>query len=89
MVHTLSLARLSPNPTRGALGMRFTTAERGRVWVGLYDLSGRLVRSMVDNTLDAGGYDLQRDLSDVSPGVYFVRLWTAQATRHERLVIAR
>jgi hypothetical protein len=58
------------------------------VWLSLYDVSGRQVRTYLNNILDAGEYSLQRDLSDVSPGVYFVRLWTPSATLHERVVIA-
>jgi hypothetical protein len=84
----LSLARPSPNPTRGVLALHFSLPTQGPVWLSLYDVSGRQVRTYLNNILDAGEYNLQRDLSDVSPGVYFVRLWTPSATLHERVVIA-
>jgi len=29
------------------------------------------------------------DLADVRPGVYFLNLWTPEASRHERLVLMR
>jgi PKD repeat protein len=84
----LSLARPYPNPTRGVLALRFSLPSQGPVWLGLYDVSGRQVRTYLNNILDAGEYNLQRDLSDVRPGVYFVRLWTPSAMKHERVIIA-
>jgi len=45
------------------------------------------VRTFVNNVMEAGDYDLRQDVSDVSPGVYFVRLVTPGATMHERLIV--
>ena len=69
--------------------MRFTTPVRGPVRVGVFDLSGRLVRPCVDNVLDPGSYSFQVDLGNATPGMYFVRLWTPQDTRHEKFVLMR
>jgi len=84
----LALARPYPNPTRGVLALRFSLPSQGPVWLGLYDVSGRQIRTYLNNILDAGEYNLQRDLSDVRPGVYFVRLWRPSAMKHERVIIA-
>jgi hypothetical protein len=86
--HALSLAPPWPNPTRGVLALRFSLPAQGPTWLGVYDVSGRLVRTYLNNVMEPGEYDLRRDISDISPGVYFVRLWTPSATMHERLVVA-
>jgi len=86
---TLSLAPPSPNPTRGDLAVRFMLPTTSETWIGIYDLSGRLVRTCVDNTLRAGVYSFRLDLADVRPGVYFLRLWTPHGTRRERFALTR
>ena len=83
----LSLAAPWPNPARGVLALRFSLPAQGPAWLGLYDVSGRVVRTFVNNVMEAGDYDLRQDVSDVSPGVYFVRLVTPGATMHERLIV--
>ena len=69
------------------LALRFSLPAQGPAWLGLYDVSGRVVRTFVNNVMEAGDYDLRQDVSDVSPGVYFVRLVTPGATMHERLIV--
>jgi PKD repeat protein len=86
---TLSMAPPSPNPARGDLTVRFTLPATGDAWVGIYDIAGRLERTCVDNTLRAGVYSFRIDLGGIRPGIYFVRLWTPQGTRRERIVITR
>jgi len=48
-----------------------------------------VVHRFVDNVLEAGDYSFRVNLTDVSPGIYFLNLWTPQATRHEKLVLMR
>jgi len=69
--------------------VRFTTPHRGPVRLGLYDLTGRLVHRFVDNLLDAGDYGFRVTPTDVSPGIYFLKLWTPEAARQEKLVFMR
>ena len=44
----------------------------------LTQLWGSLVKSLMDTVMEPGIFDVQADLSHTTPGVYFVRLWTAQ-----------
>ncbi|MGH7741402.1 MAG: PKD domain-containing protein [Candidatus Eiseniibacteriota bacterium] len=85
--HVVSLAPISPNPARGAIEVRFTTAHQGPVRVGLYDLSGRLVRPCVEGVLEPGRYAFRVDLGHDPAGMYFMRLWTPEAVRHEKLIL--
>jgi hypothetical protein len=54
--------------------------------MGLYDVSGRLVRKWVDGVLDPGEYQIRADAGHVAPGIYFIRLWTPEASRIEKLI---
>ena len=82
----VALSPVTPNPVRSDFAVRFTTARSGPVHVGLYDISGRLVKPWMDSVLEPGEYSLRGDLSRLAPGMYFIRLWTPEASRIEKLV---
>ncbi|MGQ0723255.1 MAG: FG-GAP-like repeat-containing protein [Candidatus Eiseniibacteriota bacterium] len=68
-----------PNPFRGTTAIRFDLPAGGRVNLSLFDVTGRLVKTLVDRDLTPGRYEPGWDGRDdagrtVSPGVYFVRL---------------
>ena len=85
--HSAALAPPSPNPVHGATILRFTIARHGPVRVGVFDITGRLVRSCVDDVLDPGEYNRRVDLRGIPAGMYFMRLWTPDVTRHEKFVL--
>ncbi len=85
----LSMGGPFPNPTRGAFAVAFTTPRTGMVRLGIYDVTGRLVRKCVDGELEAGGYRFNTDLTGVSPGIYFCTLWTREGTLNTPFVVMR
>jgi flagellar hook assembly protein FlgD len=81
--------------TRRCRTLSFSTARPGHVKVTLYDLSGRLVRTLLDQTtLPAGYHDLMVDGRTASggrlaSGVYFYRIESAEGESAGRFVIAK
>jgi VCBS repeat-containing protein len=74
---------ISPNPARGAADIRFTLTGPARLRLEIYDLGGRLVRSLKDEYRGDGAYRSVWNLRDnagrqVASGVYFARLATSQ-----------
>jgi hypothetical protein len=89
---TLSLNSIRPNPVSKSCVIDFTLATRSRATIRLYDIAGRLVRTIFDGELDAGpqrvtwspnGADL------VGPGSYFVQLHCNQRRVSRHVVILR
>ncbi len=71
------LGRPVPNPTSGLLSYALTLPRAGKVRVGVYDLSGRLIRRLIDRELDSGRHLFQWDArgeSVLRSGVYVLRL---------------
>jgi hypothetical protein len=69
----------SPNPARGRVHLRFDLPTRARVELGVWDLKGRHVRTVVVAPLHAGPHAATWDGRDdegrqVASGVYFARL---------------
>jgi len=83
----VSLSAPAPNPVRGEFNLRFAIAHHGPVRLAIYDLAGRLVRTAVDGVMDPGEYNFRTDLGHGHPGVYFVRLWTPEVSRFEKLLL--
>jgi len=76
---TFALALAGRNPFRGMTRIGFTLPSSGRTTLKLYDLAGRLVRTLQDGPLAAGPHtrvwDRRSDLGALmAPGVYFSRL---------------
>jgi hypothetical protein len=91
----LQLGAPYPNPGRGLVSFRLVVpASDERTEVGVFDLSGRRVRALVDGVLPAGERTLQWDgRSDdgrsARSGVYFVRVMTRAETQSRRILFLR
>lgn len=73
------LSGVQPNPFNPATTVCFELAHAGRALVGVYDLSGRLVRTLADELRPAGPQSVVWDGVDAqgqpaASGVYLVRL---------------
>jgi len=90
----LALLPLHPNPTTGSTTIRFLLPRPGRYSVEVFDLSGRLVKTVATGELMPGEYSeawVGRDEQghDVSSGIYFVKLQTRDGGRTGRLILVR
>jgi hypothetical protein len=68
-----------PNPFNPATTIRYRIGSRSRVALRVYDVNGALVRTLVDESKEAGAYSLEWNGRDnrgnpASSGVYFYRL---------------
>ncbi len=84
----------TPNPFNPTTAIRFDLAEGGPVKLGVYDVSGRLVRELVDATLPAGRHDASWDGYDrngvaVASGVYFYRLAAPGFQRTRKMTLIK
>ncbi len=85
----------SPNPTSAATTIRYTLPEDSRVTLGLYDVAGRLVRTLVPaSDQGAGEHTVEWDGvtaagETVPSGVYFYRIETSDGTAQGQIRITR
>lgn len=86
--------RVSPNPSFGPSSVAFTMPRAGFAELGVYDVNGRLVRTLQHGSLAAGVHSLDWDGRDpsgahVPAGVYFVRLELPGQSFRSKLVKLR
>ncbi|MCF7885591.1 MAG: T9SS type A sorting domain-containing protein [Candidatus Marinimicrobia bacterium] len=70
-----------PNPFNSRLKIMFTIPENGKVKINIYDIRGRNIKTVIDQTLVKGKHEYYWDGKNnqgnrVSSGIYFLRLGT-------------
>jgi hypothetical protein len=89
------LNSLKPNPiTNGLTHLSFTLAEPSQVALKIYDASGRLVKTLVNDFKTAGVYNVNWNCRDdynrkVAEGVYFYTLETPNQNFTKKLVLMK
>jgi lysophospholipase L1-like esterase len=83
-----------PNPFNPATRLRFDLVRPSRVMLRVYDLRGRPVRALMDQSLPAGSYAVQWDGGDdagnpLPSGVYVGRLTTARSAQCRKMILLR
>jgi hypothetical protein len=83
--------RAAPNPFASSTTLEYTAVEAGAVHIAVYDIAGRMVRGLVDETRQVGRYsvswDGRSDRGEALPkGVYFVHGSIAGRSLSTRIV---
>jgi hypothetical protein len=83
-----------PNPTKGEVQVEYSLMSPGKVSLSVFDITGRLIREIVDGGMPAGVYRAAWDGRDQAgklsgSGVYFLRLNTPERVKTKRLVVVR
>ncbi len=64
---------VSPNPFQGSAMVSIGLESAGFVELDVFDLSGRMVRTLAEEQTDAGLHSYTLDAEGLAPGVYLVR----------------
>jgi len=83
-----------PNPFNPSTTIRFDIAAAGRVALRIYDVEGRLVKTLVDERLPASSQAVEWNGTDnrgrhVASGVYFARLVAGDVTETRKMVLLK
>jgi hypothetical protein len=81
-----------PNPLRRSTTVGFALPQSSTVELAVYDVQGRLVRTLASGARPSGRHAVTWDAADrdgqrVSPGVYFVRFETPEFDASRKLVV--
>ncbi|MBK9471827.1 MAG: T9SS type A sorting domain-containing protein [bacterium] len=87
-------ARIAPNPFNPITTVTFDLPQPGRVRLAVFDPSGRLVRSLVDEERVAGSHEvIWNGLSDhgqqVASGVYVCRMEAGPFRETRRMTLLK
>ncbi len=85
----LAITTLAPNPTAGAVRVRFTLPRAGRVALDVFDMQGRRVAALIHRTLEAGTHEVRWEGARPVAGIYFARLAFGGQSRAQRVAVIR
>ncbi len=81
-----------PNPFRGATAIHFDLPAQERVRLDVFDLQGRLVRTLADGFFEAGYHKVSWDQRDragalAAPGVYLYRIRAGSHLDQKKMIL--
>jgi hypothetical protein len=88
------LEQNTPNPFNPSTNIRYRLGAPGQVTLRVYDIRGRLVRTLVDDARDAGPHSVLWDGRDdggtrVASGLYFYRLDAGAVVESRKMVLVQ
>jgi len=80
---------LSPNPFSVSSTISFEIPFSGSVALQVFDLSGRLIETLVEDDLQEGTHSVALNAHSYCPGIYLIRLQAGSTVQTERCVLLR
>jgi hypothetical protein len=78
-----------PNPFNPATNIKFDLPESGNVKLNVYDITGRVVETLVNEKLSAGSYTYDFNPADISSGIYFYKLESENFTYVRKMILIK
>ena len=76
-----------PNPFTDFTTLSFELAQEGKVSIGLYDLSGRLVQSIANEHMNTGVQTFSIERQNLIAGTYIVKVETNQTSFSRKVMV--
>jgi hypothetical protein len=88
------LAQNYPNPFNPTTTIKFNIAKTSNVSIKIYDLTGKLVNTIVNQKMNPGKYDVKWTSTNsegkfVASGVYFYRIETGEFTDTKKMILVK
>jgi hypothetical protein len=84
-----TMGQPTPNPFNPVNRISYTVPMTQRVRISVYDVAGRLVENLVNETKGAGEYVVEWDAGNLPSGVYFYRMQTGERTIVRRATLLK
>lgn len=78
-----------PNPASDHLTIRYALPQTEHVRIGIYDMLGRKVATLLDDIQPAGRHPLDIDTRHLAPGTYVLRMTAGEFQALKTMVIVR
>ncbi|MBS1518175.1 MAG: T9SS type A sorting domain-containing protein [Bacteroidetes bacterium] len=78
-----------PNPFNPSTSISFSVPKTGIVSLKIYDISGREVSDLVNETLSAGTYEYKFNAASLSSGIYFYTLKAEGISQTKKMMLVK
>jgi len=84
-----TLSQNYPNPFNPSTTIKFEVAKNSFVSIKIFDLLGREVKSLVNDNLNKGSYEINFNASELSSGVYFYKMTGGDFSQIKRMMLLK
>lgn len=84
-----TILRISPNPFSQLTIINYQIPVKGKTSLSIYDLSGRVVKTLVNEEKKAGSYNVNLNTKGLSSGIYFARLCAGNYKEAKKLIFMK
>ena len=84
-----SLSQNYPNPFNPITKINYAIPKKSNVTLKVYDVLGRLVKTLVNELKEAGYYIVQFDGSALASGVYFYKIEAGDFVQSKKMVVVK
>jgi len=85
----VSLDQNYPNPFNPTTSISFSLPQQSHVTIEIFDVTGRLVETVVDEQKSAGSHSITWDASGNASGVYLYRLRAGNTTESRSMILMK
>jgi hypothetical protein len=76
-----------PNPCSIATHLKYYVNNKEHVRSDLYQISGKWIKQLLNEEKMPGAYEMDIDVSNLTPGIYIVRMQTGKRIGVQKLVV--
>jgi len=87
--HDFILNQNYPNPFNPVTHILFSLPEPAQVTLNIYDITGRLVKQLINQNTPAGYHTVSWDASGYSSGIYFARIQAGDVVKTQKMVLIK
>ena len=87
--YEFGLAQNYPNPFNPATTIEYRIADAGNVTIKVYDIIGREVMTLVNETKAPGNYQVQLNGKNLASGVYIYRMTSGKFTNAKKFILLK
>jgi hypothetical protein len=89
VVKSCQLTQNYPNPFNPTTTIHYSIEKPSRVQIKIYDATGRLVKSLVDEEKQVGEYNVLLDAAGWASGVYFYKIQAGEFRQNRKLLLLK
>jgi hypothetical protein len=72
-----------------SVSISFSHDKPGKISVKIFDLTGRLIRALVDKNFEQGVHEFQWDATEVNTGMYIVQLYNGTYRETKKISVVK
>jgi len=80
---------VAPNPFNPSTNLQLNVLEPTHFLIQLYSINGKQIKTLFNSDLRSGNYSFSIDGSNLSSGIYFIRIYTKNKTKVNKITLIK